>query len=380
MTTLSLISCDEVFIGRIRESLPNLNINAQGSLPRNLYRTEDHFFLLDTEHLTQAETGRIIARLKKRKIPLIIAAPGTIDAPTVLSWTQQGVLTVLFKNQKANEIRKEWNRLRKQYRTLQELKEVVINEPRFADFIEMIGGLTTDNDIGRNMNHLLSTLRSTFNFDTVALYIAVENSLKKKIEMGVSKNSLFPESLNSRQASRIRTFRHPIQKGPGRQEKNRFPFPSACWFIPLYTLNRFIGLIVAHHQNGPTANTADRMLIDAYARQASLALENARLYRDVLQAQDRLVTEEKKALLGQMAISLNHEINNPLSIISMEAQLLQKRLPGQEQSIDQRLANIESNIERIRKILEKISSLELEATDIVDYLNGRKMIDLRHGN
>ncbi len=380
MTTLSVISEDVGFIRKIEESLPGLNINAQNRLPRNLHRENDQFFLLDTENISEPEMNRIISRLKKKKIPMIIAAPTGIDAPTVLSWTQHGVLTVLFKNQSTNEIKKEWRRLRTQYRTLLELKEVVINEPRFADFIEMIGGLTTDNDIGRNMNHLLNTLRSTFRFDSVALYITVDKTLKKKIELGQTQDSLFPENLNSRQASKIRAFRHPIQKGPDQRGRNQFPFPADCWFIPLYTDNRFIGLIVAHHQNGMSANTADRMLIDAYARQASLALENARLYRDVLKAQDRLVTEEKKALLGQMAISLNHEINNPLSIISMEAQLLQKRMPGQEESMDQRLTNIENNIERIRKILEKISSLELEATEIVEYLNGRKMIDLRHGN
>jgi len=380
MTALSVISNDETFISHIKESYPGLRIEVHPYMPARLFRENNHFILLDAENMDEAETHKAITRLKRKKCPFIMAAPSNTKAHTVLSWTQQGALTVLFKNQSIAELKKEWRQLRTQYRAIQELKEVVINEPRFADFIEMISGLTTDNDISRNMNHLLETLKKTFRFDTVALYIAVEKNLKKKIELGNEKKSLFPDLLDPRQTSKIRTFRHPIHKGPVNRQKTHFPFPSGCWFIPLYNVNHFIGLIVAHQQNEMTANTADRMLIEAFARQASLALENARLYRDVLKAQDRLVSQEKQALLGQMAISLNHEINNPLSIISMEAQLLQKRMTGKEEQVDHRLASIENNIERIRQILEKISSLELEATDVVDYLKGHQMINLQNGN
>lgn len=380
MTALSLISCDNAFIQRIQQAFPGLRIAVYPSLPRRIARENDHFFLLDTENLPEAEISGIITRLKRRKCPLILAARPDTCAHSVLLWTQRGALTVLFKSQDSREIRAEWRRLRSHYKAVQELKEVVINEPRFADFIEMIGGLTTDNDIGRNMNHLLFTLKKTFHFDSVALYITVEKLLKKKIELGKTSTQIFPETLSSRQTARIKLYRQPIQKGPDKRRESQIPFPAGCWFTPLYTDNRFIGLIVAHQINEISANTADRMLLEAFARQASLALENARLYRDVLLAQERLVSEEKKALLGQMAISLNHEINNPLSIISMEAQLLQKHIVGREDQIDHRLSNIENNIERIRKILEKISSLELEAADIVDYLNGQQMIDLHHGN
>ena len=380
MTALSVISSDNEFIKLIQDSYPGLQIEVQSSMPARFSRQADHCYLLDTEKLNDQEIKKLIQQLKRKKCPLLLAAPADVGARNVLLWTQMGVLTVLFKNQSSTELRKEWKLLRAHYRAMKELKEVVINEPRFADFIEMISGLTSDNDIGRNMTHLLETLKRTFHFDTVALYVTVDQNLKQKILLGWDQALLFPEILNKRQTSKIRTFRHPIQKGPENPSRKQFPFPSGCWFVPLYTDNRFIGLIVAHQQNEMKANTADRMLIEAFARQASLALENARLYRDVLKAQDRLVSQEKKALLGQMAISLNHEINNPLSIISMEAQLLQKRMLGSENQVDHRLSNIEDNIERIRQILEKISSLELEAADVVEYLKGHQMINLHNGN
>lgn len=380
MTALSVISRDPRFINLVRGAFPGISIDVHPCIPNQVKREVDHFFLFDTEDLTDQDQEATIRQLKRKKIPFLLAADIHVSASKVLSWTQQGALTVLFKNQDVTTIRREWRRLRQQYRALLELKEVVINEPRFADFIEMISGLTTDNDISRNMNHLLDTLRKTFHFDHVALYITIEKNLKKKLELSSAQSTLFPDTLDTRQTSKIRAFRHPIQKGPAKNLSRQFPFPANCWFVPLFTDNRFIGLIVAHPQHESNANTADRMLIEAFARQASLALENARLYRDVLKAQDRLVNEEKKALLGQMAISLNHEINNPLSIISMEAQLLQKRMTGREEQVDHRLVNIENNIERIRQILEKISSLELEAADVVDYLNGHQMIDLHHAH
>jgi signal transduction histidine kinase len=108
-----------------------------------------------------------------------------------------------------------------------------------------------------------------------------------------------------------------------------------------------------------------------------LAIENAKLYWDMIQAREELVAEEKKALLGQMIVSLNHEINNPLSIISMEAQLLQRRRTDPEGAVEARLHNIETNIDRIKTILERISELDIDDHQAIDYLGAKQMLNLQ---
>jgi len=112
-----------------------------------------------------------------------------------------------------------------------------------------------------------------------------------------------------------------------------------------------------------------------------VALENARLYWDVIKAREELVIQEKKNLLNQTIISLNHEINNPLSIISMEAQLLQSRMDKTVKTsskIEERLGKIEENIDRIKHILDKISTLSVSSEVIspVEYADGKMMLNL----
>ena len=68
-------------------------------------------------------------------------------------------------------------------------------------------------------------------------------------------------------------------------------------------------------------NTVD--LIKTFAAQSAVAIENARLFRDVeasledlRTAQDRLVQTQKLASLGQLTAGIAHEIKNPLNFVN----------------------------------------------------------------
>ena len=68
-------------------------------------------------------------------------------------------------------------------------------------------------------------------------------------------------------------------------------------------------------------NTID--LIKTFAAQSAVAIENARLFRDVevsledlRTAQDRLVQTQKLASLGQLTAGIAHEIKNPLNFVN----------------------------------------------------------------
>ena len=98
-----------------------------------------------------------------------------------------------------------------------------------------------------------------------------------------------------------------------------------------------LGLLLASRER-PRAWQQDQVEIaEALAAQASVALENARLYQQARQAyqemkdaQRQLVQHEKMALLGTFASGLAHEVRNPLNSISLQLSILDRRVARQE--------------------------------------------------
>ena len=92
---------------------------------------------------------------------------------------------------------------------------------------------------------------------------------------------------------------------------------------PLVRGEEVVGLLVVRRR-APGAfpqNTVD--LIKTFAAQSAVAIENARLFRDVEASledlrttQDRLVQTQKLASLGQLTAGIAHEIKNPLNFVN----------------------------------------------------------------
>src|SRR5262249_46894070 len=97
----------------------------------------------------------------------------------------------------------------------------------------------------------------------------------------------------------------------------------ALLVAPLLRGEEVVGTLVVRRRM-PGAfpqNTVD--LIKTFAAQSAVAIENARLFRDVeasledlRTAQDRLVQTQKLASLGQLTAGIAHEIKNPLNFVN----------------------------------------------------------------
>ncbi len=82
-------------------------------------------------------------------------------------------------------------------------------------------------------------------------------------------------------------------------------------------------LMACREQDEPNFSEADIEMFGILARQAAVALENARLYaelrdyvRQVEESQQALIQAEKMAAVGRLTASIAHEINNPLQAVS----------------------------------------------------------------
>lgn len=152
--------------------------------------------------------------------------------------------------------------------------------------------------------------------------------------------------------------------------------------VPMVVKGSVIGTITA--DNGVTRRPfadEDMRRLELFCGHAGIAIENARLYYDILKsreevvhAQKQLVEAERLAALGAMAASINHEINNPLCAILLDTQLLLMSVPPEQEKLRKRVESIEASVKRIRDVTDKVSAVKRTIT--TDYQPRTKMLDL----
>ena len=105
--------------------------------------------------------------------------------------------------------------------------------------------------------------------------------------------------------------------------------------VPLLRPDRIVGALVVRRKEPGVFPESTIDLLQTFAAQSVLAIQNARLFEDVgartrelansleelRAAQDRLVQTEKLASLGQLTAGIAHEIKNPLNFVNNFAAL-----------------------------------------------------------
>ena len=127
--------------------------------------------------------------------------------------------------------------------------------------------------------------------------------------------------------------------------------------VPMIHLNRLTGiLLLGSDRKGWSPSRADIEMLDLLASQASLAFENAALYRAQSERLDRLHRAERLAAVGQLAAGLAHEIRNPLTAIRSTMQYLLKGLdPGEPRH--ELVEELLSEVDRINSTVSGLLSL-----------------------
>ena len=88
-----------------------------------------------------------------------------------------------------------------------------------------------------------------------------------------------------------------------------------------------------------------------------------------------LIKMEKLATVGQMVITVNHEINNPLVIISTNAQSLRLLNKNLDEKSKTKLERIEQQVKRISEVTERLRTIDEVASS--EYItDGPVMVDI----
>lgn len=100
--------------------------------------------------------------------------------------------------------------------------------------------------------------------------------------------------------------------------------------------------------------------------------ERVRLETELREAE---IVAERFQAVKETAITVNHEVNNPLTTILGSAQMLLLSSDGLSDKVRERLQLIEREVKRIAKVTQRLKDLDELKTD--DYISdGPKMIDL----
>ena len=100
--------------------------------------------------------------------------------------------------------------------------------------------------------------------------------------------------------------------------------------------------------------------------------ELARAYNHLA---EQLQTNEQRKIemLGQVALTLNHELNNAMATIGLQLQLMERQSGGNPASAN-RLRQIHESLQRMTRTVEQLK--HVRRVVLTDYISGMKMLDL----
>lgn len=137
--------------------------------------------------------------------------------------------------------------------------------------------------------------------------------------------------------------------------------------VPLLAGERVLGLLLLTRTR-PTRWSPEHVdVAEALAAQAAVALENARLYedarkayRELKEAQERIIRSEKMAVLGTFASGLAHEVRNPLNSIALQLSVLERRIAKLDAAIGAQMAELTGIIrDEVRRLDELVGDFLL---------------------
>jgi two-component system NtrC family sensor kinase len=130
-----------------------------------------------------------------------------------------------------------------------------------------------------------------------------------------------------------------------------------------------LGAIYVDNQETSDPFSADSLrTVEALARHAALAIENALLFEreqktieELRRAQKQLLQSEKLATIGQMAAGIAHELNTPLTYIMGNLELLEAQHAGPAQK--EMFSSIALGAERISSLAQRLLAFSRPAQE-----------------
>lgn len=148
--------------------------------------------------------------------------------------------------------------------------------------------------------------------------------------------------------------------------------PTHSFTMPLIFNGRIFGAIIGL-QSGERSIIAEEQFLESLSAMLALTLI-AHNQVGGSGTDDKLIQQEKLKSILDTAVTVNHEVNNPLTAILGNVQLLLMNDEGMEADLKKKLKTIEESALKIRDVTQRLMKLTSPRT--VEYNNGTKMVDI----
>lgn len=122
--------------------------------------------------------------------------------------------------------------------------------------------------------------------------------------------------------------------------------------VPLRTKTAVIGVLNVYTGSPRCFDEGDIRLLTLLANQSAIAIENASLHQDEMEARERLRQSEKLAALGKLSAGLAHELRNPLNTASMLIYAMNHELPS-DAPLNADLQIVQGELRRMSLLIEQ---------------------------
>jgi K+-sensing histidine kinase KdpD len=149
--------------------------------------------------------------------------------------------------------------------------------------------------------------------------------------------------------------------------------PKHTFTLPLTYAGKVFGAVIGLHEGNRQDMIQEDDFLETFSSMMALCVAASKSVT-IQGASDDAIDRERLAAILETAVTLNHEINNPLTAILGNIQLLLLKRDDLDDELRNKLKTIEQSATRIQNVISRL--LRLDSAKTVSYNGDIQMLDL----